>query len=405
MVRVGDLSERALRHGALFAAVFAAGCYDLKKQDPGIELTPDEKGTVIVPAVGIQGRWYAYGDQYDVPKRCVSLGRHLPQTCSLVTSPGVLPGFATARDGAVCITGQVGAVAKCLQPQEVECLKPPTANAAATSSALGAGGAAAWDAEPLVHTWTFPRQDCSCHDPSCLPAGETCYCSPIPPLLCSGRADYPNIWGAGLGLDFALKDISKRNPLDRAAWDPAAHGVTGIAFDFSMTELPADNDALRVEFPMLLPADSRLPSLGVPPDGPDWTGTASLLKDGIYSGPNALYPDSAYNPQTGELDGEDGSVEVPSEEHPSGSPLWHDASGTTWGTDLKAGVVREGHNVIHFSEVHVPPFSQLDPSGLYDGVYTWDESKLLGIQFHVPSRSGQADAFSFCISNLTLVRD
>ncbi|HTQ05303.1 MAG TPA: hypothetical protein VMI54_15675 [Polyangiaceae bacterium] len=413
---VNALSRESGRARLLVAALLSAGCYDLKKVDPGIELTADSNGTVDMPEVGIRGRWHVFGDQYDHPRRCVGIGHHLPESCSVITAPDPSLEFVAPVDGALCISGKVAKVVPCLADNQVECLAPPP------DASIGAGGTAesatdgseTWDPESHVDVRTL---GCNCQDAACLPSsgvslapGESCACPPPPVPFegcksnasANGSDDYSNMWGAGLGLDFSLEQTNTRNPLERSTWDPAKYGITGIAFDFSLTEGRDDPDFLRVEFPMLLPAGLRLPS-GPTPSGPDWIGTVSLMDDSTVGQPGDLYPDSAYNPAAGDLSLPLGSTPVPSDEHPSGSPFWRDGSQKQWQTPGTRAVQR-GHNVIHFDEVAAPPFSQMsvtDP----DPTYVWVPSQMLGIQFHVPTRTTQADAFSFCISNVTLVRD
>ena len=110
----------------VLGAILCSGCYDLKKQDPGIELTPDENGWVSVPEYGIQGHWFTYGDQYGVPARCVTLGRHVAESCSTIVSDD-LQGLPKPLNGKMCITGQAAEVGKCVKPDWVECLKPRSA--------------------------------------------------------------------------------------------------------------------------------------------------------------------------------------------------------------------------------------------------------------------------------------
>jgi hypothetical protein len=205
---------------------------------------------------------------------------------------------------------------------------------------------------------------------------------------CEGD-DNSNIWGAGIGLDFSLNDPagSTRDPLihdgGRSVWNPKTYGVTGVGFDFALSYGPSDdpdqNANLRVEFPIELADVTNLPSVRAS-GSTQWLGTASITDEKKIAGPGELYPDSP----------------TPSEEHPEGSPFW-DAP-ASWPNVVSP--VRQGHNVVHFSEVNPPPQDQIG-----DGSYKWDETRLLGIQFHVPTRTKQADKFSFCISNLTLIRD
>ncbi len=365
---------------AVLSCVFSSGCYDLKKEDPGIALTPDAHGVVRVPELGIQGRWYAYGDQYDEPRRCLSLGRHAPESCSSVLSTTALPTFDFPNDGALCLTGVAARVVPCLAPTEVECV------------ALDRDGVPGPDAVVKRDLKTDPAS-CACGSSTCIQGSELCYCPTNPALMvpCEGD-DNSNIWGAGIGLDFSLKNPggSVRDPLidsgGRSTWNPEDYGITGVGFDFSLSYGSGDsaydpnqNANLRVEFPIELPEDATLPSTRAS-GSTQWLGTASINNENNIAGPGDGYPD---NP-------------TPSEEHPEGSPFW-DAP-VSWPNVVSP--VRQGHNIVHFSDVNPPPQDQI-----LDGQYQWDETRLLGIQFHVPTRKQQADKFSFCISNLTFIRD
>jgi hypothetical protein len=82
------------------------------------------------------------------------------------------------------------------------------------------------------------------------------------------------------------------------------------------------------------------------------------------------------------------------EEHPYGSPFW--GAPTQWRNDtIDVSPVREGHNVVRFDQVRKPA----------DANYDWDQTKLLGIQFHVSTMMSARLDYGFCISNLTFLRD
>lgn len=72
-------------------------------------------------------------------------------------------------------------------------------------------------------------------------------CKPDVPACNVGTPDYSNVWGAGIGLD--LNALGAEQGGVKSAWDPAAHGVTGVAFRIDKVP-PA---GLRVEFPISLP--------------------------------------------------------------------------------------------------------------------------------------------------------
>jgi hypothetical protein len=305
----------------LVVALSAQACFDVKAVDPGVEVLPDANGLVDPRKneLGISGHWYSYGDQYDAPSACTQIGMHEPEECSFVAWPPPLPllGFPN-RGGSMCTFGSIAEIIEC------------------NANAL---------------------------------------------LPCTRDFDYSNIWGAGIGLDFnlPLDELPRRYPLHRSEWNPRAHGIVGVAFDFLLINGGSVNEPhLRVEFPVLLPEGERLP--------PN-TGAASLDPDDFrieQGSPNgAAFPDE--NP--------------PSEEHPSGSPFWGAAD--TWG-DSDVSPVREGHNEVPFSEVKDPP----------EASYGFDVSRLLGIQFHVvPLKANDLTPederleYGFCISNLTFLRN
>jgi hypothetical protein len=331
--------------GACLAAALLPGCYDLKKVDPGIEVLPDAHGRVDAAnnELGIRGFWFAYGDQYDQPHACTAIGMHDPSECSKIDwPPPQLPPALDFpnEDGRMCVYGTAAAVVSCLPTNELPCD--------------------------------------------------------------SSGNDYSNIWGAGIGLDFNLdvadSDNPARDPLSRRVWNPEEHGVTGIAFDFSLIspasgdtsstgaplEGPGGNAYLRVEFPMLLPL-----GLPLPPDrGTASIGNGTIVPPTCTEGqqtcvePGNEYPDSP----------------TPSEEHPSGSPFWK--APPTWSNPIPSPV-RQGHNEVRFSEVRAPPQETQWPSAAYH----FDETQLLGIQFHVPTTTTASVDFGFCISNLVFLRD
>ena len=88
-----------------------------------------------------------------------------------------------------------------------------------------------------------------------------------------------------------------------------------------------------------------------------------------------------------------------SEQHPLGSPFW---GAPEVFTDSRKDVspVRVGHNVVRFSEVGVVRFQDAPAAD-----YQFDPSKLLGVQFYVPTTDDRALPYAFCISNLTFLRE
>jgi hypothetical protein len=199
--------------------------------------------------------------------------------------------------------------------------------------------------------------------------------------------DFSFMWGSGIGLDFGLSlpeaAEPTRNPVieedGRHVWDARAHGIVGIAFDFLQAEGQVnDKPFLRVEFPIALTTGFPLP---------EGRGTTSL---GEYP---ILVQDT---------DDEDFVIpgEPPSsEQHPLGSPFW---GAPEVFTDSRKDVspVRVGHNVVRFSEVGVVRFQDAQAAD-----YQFDPSRLLGVQFHVPTMDDRALPYAFCISNLTFLRE
>jgi hypothetical protein len=297
--------------GTAILTLAVTGCFDVKSVDPGIEVLPDADGHVASSALGLTGVWYVYGDNYDPPQRCTKIGLHAEDECSRVDWPPPPPPLTFPTDrGRVCTFGSVAQALGCVSAD--------------------------------------------------LPSG----------LACSSP-DFSDMWGAGIGLDFALAASSdqKRDPLKRETWDAHAHGIQGVSFDFELIDGAANAPYLRVEFPVQLPSDAVLP---------DDKGSVSLSTDTngepVVAQPAQPFPD---NPAT------------PSDEHPSGSPYW--GATPKWGNSP----VHEGHNELPFNEVKPPP----------DFAYGFDATKLLGIQFHVPTLETARVDYGFCISNLAFLHE
>jgi hypothetical protein len=302
----------------------ASGCFDVKSVPPDVEVTPDGTGVVSNAELGIRGQWFAYGDKYDWPHSCTNddLGHHLPEECSKIDMPSSQApdlGFVN-QDGRMCTSGQVGRVLMC--------------------DSMGENAVV----------------NCNNTD-----------------------WDFSNMWGAGIGLDFDVDTSSgQRDPLARKAWDAPAHHVVGMAFDYEgIDDTEFGTAHLRIEFPILLPANS-------------------VLKAGEYT--------AGLNPMDGITGPSDGSQPypdnpTPSEEHPEGSP-WLKAPAIWPKARNAVSPVLSGHNLVYFSDVNPAPESE----------YAFNLHKLLGIQFHVPSfenddKLGQHFGYGFCISHLTFLRE
>lgn len=224
--------------------------------------------------------------------------------------------------------------------------------------------------------------------------GEAVPCGPGVFNCAANAVDYSNMWGAGIGLDFHLDSgpdeaSATRDPIARQAWNAHLHHVTGVAFDFQLLD---DGDRggpwLRVEFPVVLPDGTTLPpnkgSAGLK------RGDTPVARGGAET-PPVEFPD---HPNT------------PSEEHPDGSPFWNAPRVFSGRPEENNSPVRVGHNDIHFSEVNGAPVD--DPT---ETNIPFDPTRLLGIQFHVPSFAardavnGGHFGYGFCISNLTFLRE
>jgi hypothetical protein len=169
-----------------------------------VPLGPDSNGYLgpSSNALGIDGPWYAFGDDWGAngapPGVCETKGLHAASACSTITFP------------------------------------PP-----ASPSDAGDGGVAS----------TFPQST----------PGTMCLSGTAARVL---GADYSNMFGIGIGLDF-------NNPSGvRMPYDATAHKVTG--FSFTVSGIPA-GASVRVELP--IPATDAT--------GDAWSFT--ILADGAYT--------------------------------------------------------------------------------------------------------------------------
>lgn len=136
-------------------------------------------------------------------------------------------------------------------------------------------------------------------------------------------------------------NTEQNRPYEKSPYDAPAAGVLGVSFEIDIVFA----DGVRVEFPILLPQDN------------------------------------AY---------------ATTEDHPDGSPYW--GAGSNGGYH-PSPIVR-GYNRFHWSDVGSP----------VPGDYAFDPTKILAIQFHVPAvdeeeKLDDRRPFSFCVSNLTLLRE
>jgi hypothetical protein len=277
-----------------------AGCAQAKPSDAGsppsgtgatggaatstnVEITPSDLGWVegVDNELGLQGAWYPYGDQYGVAK-CLNVGLHAPDECSHITSPDPPPSMGFPNSGGkMCTTGATAVVLAC---------------------------------KPGVSTSGCPDHD------------------------------FSNMWGAGIGFDFAAEKGPPEGNGKKSTWNPDEHGVVGISFELDM--VPAAK--LRVEFPMQLTADEAS-AVNLPP----------------------------------------GST---TDDHPDGAPYW--------GADASFS----GSPVVTSPEVNIVRWDAVKKPGK-EATYAFDKSRLLGIQFHVPAvGAAPPGAYSFCVSKLTFLR-
>jgi hypothetical protein len=249
----------------------------------GVVIVPDDSGWIDRQGTNetdINGGWYPFGDQYPFPDRekCVKVGLHAPEECSIVTSPDPRAGFfPQVVPGEMCTSGEVALVLPCAP--------------GVTSSGCPAG-------------------------------------------------DYVNMTGAGIAVDFNSEGGSLNAP--RHPWDPAPHGFIGFSFEIDTLELPS----LRVEIPMVLTDEEA--ATATPPLPPGST-TNDLWGGSPYWGANVRHPPSP---------------------------------------------ICSGVNRVLWTDVDFP-----------QSEYGFDPSRMLGIQFRVPTNAVSRTPYRFCIKNLTLLRN
>jgi hypothetical protein len=162
-----------------------------------------------------------------------------------------------------------------------------------------------------------------------------------------GGSDYSSMWGAGIGLELAATggDNSVKTP-----WDATAHGVVGIRFFIDQVP-PA---GLRVEFPMQLTAEEAAN------DTPVAVTTMPPTTD----------------------------------DHSKGAPFWGAQANGDKGWPNSPVMANQANTVL---------FADVAPAEL--GHYTFDLARLLGVQFHVPTKTAPGSDYDFTISKLELIRD
>jgi hypothetical protein len=161
-------------------------------------------------------------------------------------------------------------------------------------------------------------------------------------------SDFSSMWGAGIGFD--LNSSGGDNSV-KSTWNPATYGVVGIRFHIG--DVPAAG--VRVEFPMLLTAEEAQADVPVPVTA---------------------------NPPT-------------TDDHSKGAPYWG-AQATGDNKWPKSPITPNATNTVLFA-------TDVQPAVL--GVYTFDTSRMLGVQFHVPTNATAGSDYAFEISNFELIRD
>jgi hypothetical protein len=167
---------------------------------------------------------------------------------------------------------------------------------------------------------------------------------------CSGcpASDYSTMWGAGIGFDLNSEGGSATAP--KFPWNPDDHGVIGFSFEFVGTDgtpLAVPLGGIRVEIPMQLTA----------------ADTANLTP-----------------PIPGEITTDD---------HPDGAPYW----GAT--SSYPASPLSSGKNCVTWSMISAPGMKR----------YMFDKTRMLGVQFHVPTDATGRRMYNFCIQKFTMLRE
>jgi hypothetical protein len=391
------------RQGLIFMSLLSTGvaCTNFPRYDSGsgdtVPLIYDAAtGTVSDRERKLEGRWRAYGDQYGCPARCTNIGKHPPLACSIVTSPPLRPTSKSCADSAGGASNESlhpdggAANESCTEEQEEP---DDMALVPRTDGRVCTWGVVAKLVKPCESKDHNSRADCT----------DVAFSYDV------NTYDTANIWGAGIMLDFRPEhgDSSEAN-------SPGLGDYAGISFFLEMPEgglfdaIPAN--ALRVEFPMRLKDNSSLPS-----------DREAVLSDGsVILKDNKAQKVCDYNYdccRRGRGNSTSGTMAT-TEEHPFGSPFFRkqDARWTD-STPIKAG-----HNEISWTK---PAEATLDAPSVLPPPEGWKEqydiipSEFLSISFHVPAvdpeaywfnppgspqKKATALPYSFCISNLELIR-
>lgn len=214
----------------------------------GYLIMPDAAGRIAGSSnpIGVQGLWYATGDQYGVPGKCVTVGLHPAGDCSEIHTPSppllgtpFSPAGFPNTGGVMCTSGETAVVQPCM-------------------------------------------------------AGVTTEGCPT--------NDYANMWGAAIGFD--VNALSADEGGARSTWDPLARGIIG--FSFHLDEVPVATK-LRVEVLVLL-TDAEAAAVGLPqgaisdehPDrSPYWGATATFPPSPVRVGTNRVLWNDIIHPTGG----------------------------------------------------------------------------------------------------------
>jgi hypothetical protein len=293
-------------------------------------------------SLGMSGAyWVEYDDQHSLTSACTNgaAGDHLPSEWSLVYAEW---DSGAGGDG----SGGSGGEAGIPKSRDPKC--PPTDDELHRGDLPDPGP----DGSICISGVLHPYQPCVHDVTQCLGIA-----------VGDRLVDVSYMWGAGVGLKFEREN----------SWDAAGHQVRGIAFEFHGTEKARAH--LRVEIPILLAADTR-----VPDDRPIIRNDGSVLdtKGTIHSCNPGDAPqfdvergDTLRDALVGEQEG-DGLVT--SELHPYGSPFWQEAQGDPDVPAWTYSPVQHGYNEVKWSAIQPPP--ELD-------TYPFTNKHILGVHFQV----------------------
>lgn len=303
-------------------------------------------------ALGMSGaRWVEYDDQHSLTSACTNgaAGDHLPSECSLVYAEWDSGAGGDGSGGA----GGDGSGGEAGIPKRRNPKCPPTQDELDKVVIADPGA----DGSICISGVLHPYQPCKHDVTQCLGIA-----------VGDRLVDVSYMWGAGVGLKFNREN----------AWNAAGHQVRGIAFEFSGTEQARAH--LRVEIPILLAADTRVPN-----DRPIIRSDGSVLDtQGMIHSCNSadVSPfdvrrddtrlDAVVRKQEG--DGQEGDGFVTSELHPYGSPFWQEAQGNPDVPAWTYSPVQHGYNEVEWSDIQPPP--ELD-------TYPFTNTHILGVHFQV----------------------